>query len=226
MGITFGELEKLIRELLPESLKIKDDLYGWVGAAPPKDDYIKRIAVVVDVRKTPEDYDVVITHHKPYGKIEIPTFVVHTPLDKVQWGVSRTMAQLLELEKVETLTESGFGHIGEYRGGPLLEVVKERFGIYPFRYHFPKPPKRVAVFPGCGFLFPEVLNALREKGADMLISGDLTYHSALRLRAWSIGYIDIGHYSSEKPGVIRLAKKLKKLVPEGVEVDFIDWGEV
>jgi len=226
MGITFGELEKLLVELVPEDLKIEGDPYGWFGFKPPRDDFIKRIAVVVDLRDYPKDFDAVITHHRPYGKVELPTFVVHTPLDKVGWGVSKTMAELLGLEDLEVLTRSGFGHIGLYRGGCILEGIKRAFGVYPVRYHLPRKPERVAVFPGCGFLFEEVLLALRERGADILVSGDLTYHTALRLRAEGVGYIDVGHYSSEKPGVVRLAKRLRSLVPEGVEVEFVDWGEV
>jgi putative NIF3 family GTP cyclohydrolase 1 type 2 len=226
MGITLFELERLLKELLPEGLKLEGDLYGWVEEPADKGDYIKKIAVAVDARKTPSDCEVLITHHKPYGRVEIPTFVVHTPLDRVEWGTSAAMAELLGLKNIQPLTQSGFGRIGHYDGGPLLEEVKELFGIYPFRYHIPRPPRKIAVFPGCGFLFEEVIKALREKGADLLLSGDLTYHTALRLRALGFGYIDIGHYTSEKPGVIRLAKKLHRLTPEGVDVEFIDWGEV
>ncbi len=227
MGFSFKELEGILGELLPEGLKTEGDYYGWFGEKPPKGEKIEKIAVVVDLRRFPTGYDAVITHHAPYSEVNVPTFVIHTPLDRVKWGTSGTLAELLGLQNVEPLTEKGFGHIGVYKGAePFLQRIKERVGTEPLRYFLPREPQRVAVFPGCGFLFDWVIEVLREKKADILVSGDLTYHTALKLRSEGIGYVDVGHYTSEKFGVKRLAEKLRGLIPPNVEVDFIDWGEV
>jgi putative NIF3 family GTP cyclohydrolase 1 type 2 len=226
MKLTFGELQKIVENFAPPDLAIKGDPYGWIFPVNPEGK-VKRVAVAVDAREEPQGFDVLITHHRPYKELKVPTFVVHTPLDKIPGGVSETMADLLGLEKVELLTEEGFGHIGTFGEKSFLQTVKESFGVYPTRFFIPKKPKRVAVFPGCGFLFESVIEALFKKGADLLLSGDLTYHTALRLRAKDVGYVDIGHYHSERPGVEKFARRLKGLLkPFGVEVEFVDFGDI
>jgi len=213
MGITLKELELVLRDLYPPRRR---GAYGWISKVETSKS-VKRIAVCVDLRKLPRGYDAAVVLNPPSGTVPLPVFAVGAGLDPT--------AELVKKLELEPQTRRGEAFVVKYDGSAFLTHLKERLGVYPLRHHLPFQPRRVMLLAGCGFK-KEVIDALREEGAQALVSGDLTYPAALRLMELKVGYADLGCYTSLKFAPMRLAKRLEKLMPEGVEVEFLDWGEV
>jgi putative NIF3 family GTP cyclohydrolase 1 type 2 len=63
-----------------------------------------------------------------------------------------------------------------------------------------------------------------KKGADLLLTGDMSHHHAIEARALGIAMIDGGHFHTEKTAFRVFAERLKDMVSDqgwevAVEVD-------
>lgn len=178
--------------------------------------------------------DLVITHHplifsgvKQIGphnirgriimkaiKHGIAVYAAHTNMDKAAGGVSSLMADKLGLEQREPLTAENFGIVGNLQrplnAKELVELVKNSFGGCIVRTSAPLEEKieRVAVCGGSGRAF--IADAML-KGAQVYITGDITYHEFETEKGFMV--MDIGHYSSEYDIVHVFAKILSKNFP-------------
>jgi len=140
-------------------------------------------------------------------------YSAHTNADKVTTGVSRIMADMLELQDIEVLKMDiqpeaadpvGLGIVGNL-GVPqeayaFLRMVKQVFHLSCVRTSEISLPniQRVAVCGGSGSaLIPHAL----ESGADIFLSGDIGYHHFFSTEGKMI-IADIGHYESEI-GIVR-----------------------
>ena len=215
------QFESFIRELVPENYKIKGDFYGWYGEERPEN--INKVAVVVDLLPFYDfaGYDVVISHHKPFFTPDFPVFVIHTPLDLIEWGCHFQLAKAFGFNEVFYF-DSNFGvYVKEKTDTEnLLEMAKKLFCQKCIRYFFPtKKVKKIAFFSGCGFNFPLFIDAVIKEKVDLVISGDLVHHTAVKFTLSNIGYIDIGHYKSEVPGLKEFTKRVQsRLIAEFIDV--------
>jgi len=173
------------------------------------------------------DAQLLFTHHplifKPLVRVQTEAFpgnviaeaarrhiavvAAHTNLDVAPGGINTILAELLGLEDVEVLKpvagadDVGLGRIGnlphparladvartvmDILGAPDIRAVGDRDGwIY-----------RLAVVGGSG---GSLTSLAREKGADLLLTGDVGHHVALEAKAVGIALIDGGHFHSEK----------------------------
>lgn len=60
----------------------------------------------------------------------------------------------------------------------------------------------VAVLPGSGGSF---VGAARAAGADVLVTGDVGHHTAMQAQDMGLAVVDVGHTTSERPGMRALA---------------------
>nr|MBP7462633.1 Nif3-like dinuclear metal center hexameric protein [Candidatus Delongbacteria bacterium] len=67
---------------------------------------------------------------------------------------------------------------------------------------------------------PEILNQAIDLGLDLFITGEVAEYSQELCREAQIDYLALGHYNSEKLGVIHLGKKISENL--GCETVFID----
>ena len=81
-----------------------------------------------------------------------------------------------------------------------------------------KSIKKVAVF--CGS-FDDKLEVVIQSKADILVTGDLKYHTALDAAEAGLCIIDAGHFNTEKIILPVLAAALKERFP-GVETDYYE----
>lgn len=83
-----------------------------------------------------------------------------------------------------------------------------------------KTIERVAFCGGSGSsLYKEAAST----GADVYITGDTKHHDILDADALGLAIIDATHFATEKPGMVALAEKLKKMfAPSGVQVQYIE----
>ncbi|SNR90363.1 Nif3-like dinuclear metal center hexameric protein [Desulfurobacterium atlanticum] len=214
------QFENFIRELVPENYKMKGDFYGWYGKKKPEQ--INKVAVVVDLLPfcNFSSYDVVISHHKPFFTPDFPVFVVHTPLDFIEWGCHFQLAKNFGFTEIKKFDSSiGVYVEKETDVKELLENAIKTLSPEPINYYFPSERvKKIAFFSGCGFNFPLFIEKVIGENIDMVISGDLVHHTAVRFSVNKIGYIDIGHYKSEIPGIKEFIKRIqRKLTAEFVD---------
>ena len=182
--------------------------------------------------------DMIVTHHPlifsglkrlspedPVGTAGIKAvsagnavYAAHTTADKVLAGVSGAMAVRLGLENVQVLDPeeegTGLGVIGDFpspmTASEALAYVKERFSLHVIRASRPVDGmiRRVALCGGSG---SSLIGKAMSAGADLYITGDVSYHHFFTGGNFMI--MDIGHYESEKDIVPILFSLLKKNFP-------------
>ena len=148
----------------------------------------------------------------------ISIYAAHTSADKVIAGVSGAMAAKLGLENVRILDEdgegTGLGTVGELEvpmtSEEAVAFVKERFGLKVLKTSKPINTKieRVAMCGGSG---GSLIGAAMKSGAQLYISGDISYHNFLTGPHFMI--MDIGHYESEIEIVDILFSLIRKKFP-------------
>ena len=151
-------------------------------------------------------------------KAGISVYAAHTNADKVIAGVSGAMAAKLGLADVEILDEdgegTGLGAVGNLpeplSAEEAVALVKERFGLKSIRASKPVQGKisRIAMCGGSG---GSLIKAAMASGAQLYISGDISYHNFFTREGFMI--MDIGHYESEIEIVEILFSLLRKNFP-------------
>lgn len=145
-------------------------------------------------------------------------YAAHTSADKVIAGVSGAMAAKLGLTDVEILEEdgegTGLGVVGNLpapiSAEEAIRLVKDRFSLNMMRSSAPVsvPVARIAMCGGSG---GSLIKAARKSGAQLYISGDISYHNFFTPEGFMI--MDIGHYESEIEIVDILFSLIKKNFP-------------
>ena len=151
-------------------------------------------------------------------KAGISIYAAHTSADKVIAGVSGAMAARLGLENVSILDEdgdgTGLGVVGDLpepvTAEEAVRLVKDRFGLTAMRASRPVEGmiSRIAMCGGSG---GSLIGAAMKSGAQLYISGDISYHNFFTRDGFMI--MDIGHYESEKDIVDILFSLIKKKFP-------------
>ncbi|MBO5815894.1 MAG: Nif3-like dinuclear metal center hexameric protein [Bacteroidales bacterium] len=182
--------------------------------------------------------DMIVTHHplifsglkrispdNPVGEAVIKAiragisiYAAHTSADKVIAGVSGAMAARLGLVNVTILDEdgegTGLGVVGDLpaplTASEVVELVKDKFSLKALRASRPIEGKisRVAMCGGSG---GSLIGAAMKSGAQLYLSGDITYHNFFTKEGFMI--MDIGHYESEIEIVDILFSLIKKNFP-------------
>ena len=148
----------------------------------------------------------------------ISIYAAHTSADKVLEGVSGAMAAKLGLVNVTVLDEdgegTGLGAVGDLPQPMTAEqavaLVKDRFALKAMKTSRPSDVmiSRVAMCGGSG---GSLIKAARKAGAQLYISGDISYHNFFTSDGFMI--MDIGHYESEIEIVDILFSLIKKNFP-------------
>ena len=132
----------------------------------------------------------------------IAIYCNHTPIDKVQGGVSWKLGEKLGLQNLTYLqadATASYGAIGEF-SAPLsekdfIDLLKNTFGLTYVRCSEPlnRDIRKVALCGGSGaFLIDDALKA----GADAFVCGDIKHHEFYKAEQ-KILLSDIGHFESE-----------------------------
>ena len=151
-------------------------------------------------------------------KAGISIYAAHTNADKVIAGVSGAMAAKLGLENVSILDEdgdgTGLGVVGDLptpmTSQEAVAFVKGRFNLKAMKASKPIDGKisRIAMCGGSG---GSLIGAAKAAGAQLYISGDISYHNFFTPEGFMI--MDIGHYESEIEIVDILFSLIKKKIP-------------
>ena len=132
----------------------------------------------------------------------------HTNLDQAENGINRILARIFELQNIEILQinnhpyhpQLGLGCIGDLPfSKPLGEMaawVKDKIGAAHVSAvgRREKLINRLAVVGGSG---GSMVSQAFQKGADLLITGDIGHHDSLEALSLGLGLIDCGHFLTE-----------------------------
>ncbi len=151
-------------------------------------------------------------------KAGISIYAAHTNADKVLAGVSGAMAAKLGLQNVRILSDegegTGLGVVGEFPQAltveQTLELVKESFALKTVKTSRPLDGM-IQTVAMCGGSGGSLIGAAKASGAQLYISGDISYHNFFTPEGFML--MDIGHYESEIEIVDILFSLVKKNFP-------------
>lgn len=157
---------------------------------------------------------------------DISYYAMHTNYDVM--GMADLAGEILQMEQAEVLEVTGerdgqpegIGRIADLKEPMSLAdccaFVKERFqlpGVKVFGAA-DMQVRRIAVCPGSG---KSTIGTALEKGADVLITGDIDHHEGIDAVAQKMAVIDAGHYGIEHIYIEDMKKFCEAHFPE-VEV--------
>ena len=186
---------------------------------------------------------VLLTHHplifKPLTSLDVQTYpanvlleaarsgiaviTAHTNLDMAPKGINHMLAERLGLKDVRILKtmgekeEWGLGRVGSLPSAASLSDIagrlKEILGAGRLRLtgDLSKEVRHVAVVGGSG---GSLVRDAVEKGADLLITGDVGHHDALEAKTLGLAVIDGGHFLTERHGLKKFTAFLDDILKE------------
>ena len=125
----------------------------------------------------------------------------------------------------------GIGKIGRFSDGRTIretaELIKERFGldfvtVYSLEER-EKKVERIAVCPGSG---GSVIDISLAKGAQVLITGDISHHEGIDAAARNMAVIDAGHYGLEHIFTNFIADYIRKQIGQKQKGEAIEVMEM
>lgn len=178
--------------------------------------------------------DLIITHHpliyglkekvlnndeikkklvKKIEKLKIPVYSIHTNFDCSKNGMNDTIAEILELKKVNVLNDNKI-----VRGGYLpYEMEVKQFANYvknklKLSYVFlinegKKKIKKVALCAGAG---ADLFMLAQKQKYDIFCSGDAVHHIRHNIVCYKYNYLEIPH-EVEKVFIFKMKKILKEI---------------
>lgn len=155
----------------------------------------------------------------------IALYSAHTNLDAVEGGINDTIVEILGFGKGEILDRNENAKKINVNGGigrlialdkeitlkDILSIVKNKLNIQDLRYagDLNKIIRKAAIINGSGQDFFEIS---KSKNADLIITGDTTYHFVSDYNEEDIAIVDIGHFSSEFAPLIKVSNDIMKIL--------------
>ncbi len=152
---------------------------------------------------------------------KISVYSLHTNIDLIKNGLNDYIGKLIfpAEDDVKILIdekkelEFGLGRLYNLKSrisvGQLIESLKRTLSIKKMSFIGEDKEmmlKKIAIINGAGSSY---WRKAKEKGADILITGDVKYHEALEAKEERFVILDIGHYESEI-GFIELLESMLK----------------
>ncbi len=132
----------------------------------------------------------------------INIYSAHTNLDKMENGMADKLMELLGFSQWYGFSEDGmpYGRMAEIENGivfsDFIKTLKEKLECSHLRFHDSgRKLKKIAAVNGSGSDF---IDFFMEKGADVLLTGDMTYHNMSDAAENHLSVIDPGHFFTEK----------------------------
>lgn len=154
-----------------------------------------------------------ITANSFHGKIilkaaehKIALFAAHTNMDTAPQGINQKLSKLFGLknsvaiEGNTQIEDAGLGQIGTVEPTTLLALCqKTKELLHVPHLRFSGEPNqiihKIAIGSGsCSELIPNAI----QLGADVMITGDLKYHTCLEFASKDFSIIDAGHFPTEQ----------------------------
>ena len=157
---------------------------------------------------------------------------LHTAQDVCDGGNADTLAELFGLKNIKlfamTNEDFGAGRIGDTESispTKFKDFVEKKLNTKSIRTNefFEKINEinRIAILPGSGTQFiDEIL-----ENVDVYITGDISHRYLLKADDACVGLLQIGHISSEIPGMKKFVNKLNNALNEELEYVYREYYE-
>ena len=195
-------LSKLIESIAPLESAESWDMSGWLIETTQTnvDKILLCLTITNEIMQQAKEHscDMIISHHPLfyvplYFNCGIDLYCAHTNLDKAFCGTTETLINTLKLPINRDIEHDFLRFCDvELTLNELLNMLKPISNN--IRFSNPQNTqtiKRIAFCSGSG---SEFWHDAEDQNADVLITGDLKFHTALDSK---IPIIDIGHYESE-----------------------------
>lgn len=239
--MTVTELYRVLENLIPRELSCSWDNDGIMCLPDPSKE-VKKVLLSLDATEGAVEYaaengfDAVVTHHplifRPIKTVsdsrfmsliknDIAVFSFHTRLDAVDGGVNTALSELLGITDTERFGDDGLGVIGNV--SPMTDrefvlMAKERLGSPKAEAVLDgKTVTRVAVVGGDG---EHYISAASSAGADLYISGRLSYNDMTDASVYGMSMAALGHFYTENPVLDKLEKMIKNVDPAVITEKF------
>lgn len=160
----------------------------------------------------------------------ISYYAMHTNFDVC--GMADLSAEYLKLQDVEVLEvtwenaerKEGLGRVGNLKKPMSLReyglFVKEQFGLTDVRVYgdLDMQVEKAAICTGSG---KSTLPAAKAAGAQVMVTGDIDYHTGIDWPAQGVALIDAGHYGTEYIFMEYMKQELKREFP-GLEAESME----
>lgn len=234
-----ADILRIVDRLVPASLAEDWDNVGLQAGSmewPAKGILLSLDADISSLKKAKQvEANIVVTHHPlifnplkrldldtPLGRVlekavtdRIAIYSTHTNLDIIEGGVNDTLADKVGL--LNKIVFANFGRIGDIAAPEttenLIKKIKEDFSI-PYVTMIGKMDRVIKRIAVCGGSGSSLIKDAVESGADLLITGDVKYHSAKDAEAFGLSVLDIGHFASESIILPILDSMIKKALKE------------
>ncbi|MDO4187846.1 MAG: Nif3-like dinuclear metal center hexameric protein [Lachnospiraceae bacterium] len=157
------------------------------------------------------------------AKHDISYYAMHTNFDIL--GMADAAADeidlvdrdVVEVTYADEIGKEGFGRIGRLSEPmslyELCDFVKERFDLESVKVfgNLDDIADVCAIIPGSG---KSMIDAAIEKGADVIITGDIDHHTGIDSVAKGVNVIDASHFGIEKIFVPYIEEFIRREIPE------------
>lgn len=249
MNYQVKDLCGLMEKLAPLELALEWDNVGLQIGNPKHrvDKVLVTLTVTPEVveKAQKQEVDLIIAHHplifqpltnirsdQPLGQLiwqlihsDINLYVSHTNLDRAPAGLNEWLGEKLLLHDMENLRtnpfdEIGLGRLGTLSPRTLKQLAREvEIGLnHPIKIVGDpnQTVEKVAVVGGSGGSF---FREAKAAGAQVLITGDVSYHQALDALSIGLCVLDGGHHGTEKIMVSKVAAYLREKCPGLVVIE-------
>lgn len=220
------DIIKFLEKEIPKELALQTDRIGLQGQYD-LDIEVDSIKIYMDLYPEDDEFlknTLIITHHPPLFEPKTPTYTIHSNWDIIKGGANEALAKTLNLDVIDYFDEKNkIGRIckSDYTFSQLKEIILTNFEnpriVNNLNDNY--EVNRIGIVSGFGLKNPDYIKLAKSKKLDMLISGDLTHETAVLAKNLNISLIDLGHHSSELPGLYELKRIIQKI---DVDCEVID----
>lgn len=212
------DIIEFLESEIPNELAIPQDNIGLQDSYD-LDIEIKSIKIYMDLFWEDDEFlenTLIITHHPPLFKPKTPTYTIHSNWDIIKGGANEALANTLNLEVIDYFdNKTKIGRIckSDYTFSQLKEIILNSFESPRVVNILNDNDKvnKIGIISGFGLKNPGYIKLAKSKNLDILISGDLTHETAVLAKNLGITLIDLGHHSSEVPGLYELKRIIQKI---------------
>ena len=240
--MTVHELYHIFDEAIPASLSCEWDNDG-IMCSSDLSAPVKRVLLTLDVSEAAVDFaiangcDLIISHHpmifRPITSVTeenftarkvlkcvlngISVFSFHTRLDIMEGGVNDRLANVLGLNDtvsfgdIETPTIGRIGCVEPTCVEAFAQMVKKKLGVPAVQtVDLSREIRRVALVGGDG---KDFLKPAMKAGADLYLTGSLSYNSMVDAADLGLQVMEAGHFFTENPVLDVLHEMVSVAVP-------------
>lgn len=147
----------------------------------------------------------------------IAVYSPHTAFDNAEGGINQWLAESLGLNSIEPLRQfpqgiyGGSGRMGVFAEShskhEFLEKLATAVGVEHLEVSWHGAERVSHVGLACGSAAEYLTDAFQAE-CDTFVTGEVRFHSAVECQSRGLNLVLTGHFSSERPAIVRLAHVL------------------